>query len=171
MNTANHDHPMRANPVLWLVWILLGGVVIAGLTTLAIAMRKADRELPAAYHWEGEHLDHDFAQARVAAKHGIEVTFVTHPSGGECTASLRNAPADPEALTVLFANGADAGLDRVLRLPRVAPGEYRGACAPIPAGRWRVSLEDSAGQWAIRTQVAGDMNRLELRARDPDGGP
>ena len=37
------------------------------------------------------------------------------------------------------------GLDRVLLLPRVAPGEYRGACAPLPRGRWRVALEDAAG--------------------------
>ena len=63
---------MRANPVLWFVWALLGATVIAGLTTLAIALREADRELPASYHWEGELLDRDFARMRTAASHGIE---------------------------------------------------------------------------------------------------
>ena len=171
MNAAPSDHPMRANPVLWLVWLLLGGVVIAGLATLAIAMRQADRELPAAYHWEGDNLDRDFARARVAAEHGIEVTFVADAASGECSATLRNAPAEPEALSLLFANGADAGLDVVMRLSHAGAGQYRGSCAPLPEGRWRVSLEDSAGQWAIRTQVVGDMRRLELRARNPDGNP
>jgi uncharacterized protein len=161
------ESPLRANPVFWLIWVLLGSAVVAGLTTLAIAMRSADRPLPAVYHWEGEHLDRDFAQARVAATHGIEVTLVANP--GDCSATLRNAPSDPEALSLLFASGADAGLDRVLHLPRVAPGQYRGACAPLPAGRWRVSLEDSAGQWALRGQVHGSFHRLELRARNPEG--
>jgi len=169
MNPAPEDNPLRANPVFWLMWLLPAAAVVAGLTTLGIALRKADRQLPAEYHWEGEHLDHDFALARVAAAHGIEVTFVANQTG--CSATLRHAPADTEALSVLFANAADPDLDRVIRLPRIGPGEYRGACAPLPAGRWHVALEDAAGQWTIRTQVAGRIERLELRARNPEGGP
>ena len=38
MSSAPVDHPLRANPVLWFVWALLGGTVIAGLTTLGIAL-------------------------------------------------------------------------------------------------------------------------------------
>jgi len=159
--------PLRANPVFWLIWLLPASAVVAGLTTLGIALRNADLPLPAEYHWEGERLDHDFAQARFAATHGIEVTFVVNQAG--CSATLRNAPADPEALSMLFANAANADLDRVLRLPRVAPGEYRAACAALPAGSWRVSIEDAAGQWAIRTQVSGRIDRLQLRARNPEG--
>jgi hypothetical protein len=159
------ESPLRANPVFWLIWLLPAAAVVGGLTTLGIALRNADRPLPPEYHWEGERLDHDFAQARVAASHGIEVTFVANRAG--CSATLRHAPSDPEALSMLFANAANPDLDRALRLPRVAPGEYRGACVALPAGRWRVSLEDAEGEWAIRTQVSGKVDRLELRARIP----
>ena len=169
MNTASTDNPLRANPVFWLIWVLLGAAVIGGLATLAIALRHADRQLPATYHWEGERLDHDFALARAAAAHGIEVTL-TH-AAGQCTATLRNAPGDPQRLTALFANTADPGLDRVILLSRVAAGEYRGACTPLPDGRWRVALEDDAGQWSIRAQHAGGLERLELSARHPGGAP
>jgi len=169
MNTI--DNPLRANPVFWLIWVLLGAAVIGGLATLAIALRHADRQLPANYHWEGERLDRDFALARVAAAHGIEVTLVADVAAGQCAATLRNAPGEPQRLTVLFANTADPGLDRVLLLTRVAAGEYRGACAPLPQGRWRVALEDDAGQWSIRAQHAGGLERLHLRARHPGGGP
>ena len=161
------ESPLRANPVFWLIWLLPAASVVAGLTTLGIALRNADHPLPPEYHWEGERLDHDFTQARVAATHGIEVTFVANRAG--CSATLRNAPSDPEALSLLFANAANPDLDRALRLPRVAPGEYRGDCVALPAGRWRVSLEDAAGEWAIRTQVSGKVERLELRARNPEG--
>ena len=60
-------HPLRANPVFWLIWLLLGACVVASFITLAIALRSADRALPASFHWEGTQLDADFARARVAA--------------------------------------------------------------------------------------------------------
>jgi uncharacterized protein len=164
------EHPLRNNPVLWLVWVLLGSVVIAGFVTLAIAVRSADRPLPATYHWEGENLDRDFARARHAAQLGVEVRLSVDPAG-TCLASLRSAPGDPASLTLLLTNGSDPGLDRVILLRRTSPGEYGAACAPIPDGRWRVSLADPDGNWIIRTQVVGTPGSLELRARNPDGAP
>jgi hypothetical protein len=158
---------MRANPVLWFVWVLLGGTVIAGLSTLAIALRSADRPLPETFHWEGPHLDRDFALARNAATHGTVVSFSS--VGGECRAVVSSAPNDAPALNLLFAHGSDASLDRALYLKRIAPGDYRAACAALPAGRWRVALEDSAGQWAIREELDGDAAQLTLRARNPEG--
>jgi hypothetical protein len=167
MNAPPTDNPLRANPVFWLIWGLLGAAVIGSFVTLGLALRSADRQLPESYHWEGEHLDRDFARARVAADHGIEASFsVAH---GQCRITLRQAPGDPQALNLLFANTADPGLDRALRLPRLQAGEYGAACATPPEGRWFVSLEDDAGQWSIRTQVEGNLSLLDLRARHPDG--
>lgn len=157
----------RSNPVFWIMWLLPAAAVVAGLATLVIALRHADRALPASYHWEGEHLDQDFAQQRLAAAHRIEVDIAT--GAGECSALLRHAPDDPASLTLTFTHSSDAGLDRVVLLRRMQPGQYRGACAPLPAGRWRVALEDAAGAWAIRAQFDASEDRLVLRARDPDG--
>jgi len=167
MSTAPVDNPLRANPVLWFVWALLGGTVIAGLATLGIALRSADHPLPESFHSEGPHLDRDFTLARNAAAHGTVVSFTS--AAGECRAQVSSAPNDAPALNLLFAHGSDAGLDRVLYLQRVAPGDYRGACAPIPSGRWRVALEDSAGAWGIREELDGDVGQLTLRARNPEG--
>src|SRR3954468_24987337 len=104
------DSPLRANPVLWFVWALLGGTVIAGLTTLGIALRSADRPLPETFHSEGARLDRDFALARNAASHGTVVSFTS--AAGECRAQVNSAPNDAPALSLLFAHGSDAGLDR-----------------------------------------------------------
>jgi hypothetical protein len=165
MNSATADRPFRSNPVFWIMWLLPGAAVVGGLATLVIALRHADRALPASYHWEGKHLEQDFAAQRLAASHGIEVDLAT--TGGECSATLRHAPDDPATLTLMFTHSSDAGLDRVVLLRRTQPGEYRGACAPLPAGRWRLALE--GGAWAIRSQFDGSEQRLVLRARDPDG--
>jgi hypothetical protein len=171
MKPLELDNPLRANPVLWLIWGLLGAAVLSGLTLLAIALRSADRELPANYHWEGEHLDRDFALARAAAKYGVGVTLVADAQIGTCLATLRSAPGDPASLTLLLTHSVDAGLDRVLLLKRMSQGEYGAPCAPIPDGRWRVALNDAEGKWSIRTQVSGTVGHLELRARSPEGIP
>jgi hypothetical protein len=163
------ESPFRANPVFWIMWLLPAAAVVAGLATLFIALRGADRALPAGYHWEGERLDRDFAQARLAASHGIEVTLELRSAAGECSAALRNAPGDTASLTLLLSNVADVGLDRVILLRRAPGGEYRGACTPLPPGRWRVALQDAAGAWAIRARFTGSPATLELRARDPGG--
>jgi hypothetical protein len=56
-------------------------------------------------------------------------------------------------------------------LRRMSEGEYGAPCAPIPAGRWRVSLEDAEGKWSIRTQISGTPGHLQLRALNPEGPP
>ena len=68
MKPLELDNPLRNNPVLWLIWVLLGSAVIGGLATLAIATHRADRQLPPDYHWEGQNLDRDFERARYAAR-------------------------------------------------------------------------------------------------------
>jgi hypothetical protein len=167
MSTATVDSPLRRNPVFWIMVLVPAITVVAGLSTLGIALRHADQPLPAAYHWEGEHLDRDFAQQRNAAGHGTQVTLTANAADGMCAARVSAAPDDASALTLLFSNAADPGLDRVVLLKRVAAGDYRGSCGPIPPGRWRVALE--AGQWSIRTQLVGSVDHLNLRARNPDG--
>lgn len=166
MNTRAADSPFRANPVFWIMLALPAAAVVAGLATLFIALRHADPPLPANYPTEGLHVDRDFALARAAAAHGIELSWTI--TGGECTAMLRNAPDDPATLSLLFTNGADPGLDRVILLRRSQPGAYQGACTALPAGRWRVVLEDQAAGWAIRSQLESGAASFTLRARNPD---
>jgi hypothetical protein len=155
----------RANPVFWLMWALPGSAVLAGFTTLAIAMHGADRPLPEAYHWEGERLDADFERQRAAVRLGVHLTFAA--ANGRCVARVVNA--DPPALDVLLTHGVDAGLDRVLKLPRVAAGEYAADCTSLPAARWRVSVDAPSGAWSVRDEVDGDLATVELHAHDPEG--
>ena len=158
---------LRTNPVFWLMWALPGSAVLAGFATLAIALHGADRPLPEAYHWEGERLDTDFARQRAAVTLGVRIVF--EAAGGRCVAHLASSSGDPAALDVLLTHGVDAGLDRALKLPRIAPGEYAADCTALPAGKWRISIDEPAGAWSVRDAVDGRLSRVELRARDPGG--
>jgi hypothetical protein len=149
------------------MWLLPASAVLAGFATLAIALSGADRPLPADYHWEGERLDADFARIRAAAALGIEVALEVH--GGQCRALVRNLPAEPTALNLLLTHGSDAAFDRRVRLLRVAPNEYRAACAPLESGKWRVAVDDDSARWTLRGSADDFLASLELRARIPDG--
>jgi uncharacterized protein len=157
----------RFNPVFWLMWLLPASAVVAGLATLAIALQGADRALPADYHWEGERLDADFTRVRTAAALGVGISLEVRD--GQCHAVSRNLPVDPSALDLLLTHGSDAGLDRRVRLPRIAPGEYRAGCAPLEPGKWRVAVSDDAARWTLRVSAQDFSKPLELRARSPDG--
>jgi hypothetical protein len=159
--------PPRFNPVFWLMWLLPGSAVVAGLTTLAIALRHADRPLPSNYSWEGERLDADFARARKAAALGLEARVAI--AGGRCTLMLRNAAPETAAVQLLLANLGDANLDRSVRLVRGANGAYSAACAPSPPGAWRISLDDAAATWTLRASLDGALDDFTLRAHSPDG--
>jgi hypothetical protein len=157
---------LRSNPVFWLMWLLPGSAVVAGLTTLAVALSDGDRALPEEYHWEGDRLDRDFARARSAAALGVEVFLEVR--GGQCRATLSGAAGDVQALNVLLTHGSDASLDRRVRLSRVAAGDYRAPCAPLAAGKWRVAIDADAASWALRGVVDTSNNSAVLNAHSPD---
>lgn len=167
--TMSDTTPTRWNPVFWLMFVLPGLAVIGGIVTVAIAFGHADRTLPAAYHWEGANLDADFERARRAAAQGLAATLQIRADESRCVIRMVDTPASPASLRLLLTHSDDAGLDRQLRLPRVRPGEYETACRAIPDGKWRISLDDEAGTWTIRSQVDGALAHVELRARDPGG--
>lgn len=157
---------IRRNPVFWLMLALPAAAVVASFATLAIALQGADPALPAAYHWEGEALEQDFTRARRASELGIALHLAVRD--GQCVARLSGAPGDPPALNLLLTSGSDAGLDRAIHLRRTAAGEYRADCAPLPAGRWRLALEDDARVWSLRGAVVGDFTAVSVRATRVD---
>jgi hypothetical protein len=65
---------------------------------------------------------------------------------------VRLRGAAPEALFVHLAHRTRAGFDQRLRLPRVG-GAYEAELPPLPAGGWRVSIEDPRGQWRIAREA------------------
>lgn len=165
MQDASSPYSLRTNPVFWLMWLLPGTAVVAGFATLAIALRGADHVLPSTYHWEGDGLDRDFERARHAASRDIALSLALRD--GECIAVVRNLPAGSETLELELANGSNAALDRFVTLRRVAPGELRAPCEPLPQGRWWINVNDDAGDWSLRARAEGTLGRVEMRAREP----
>jgi hypothetical protein len=64
--------------------------------------------------------------------------------------------AQPEVIFAHLVHATRAGHDLRLRLVRSPAGRYEAALPPLPAGRWRIALEDPAGSWRV---VGGSQGR------------
>ena len=129
-------------------WLLLSGpaaVLVAGAVTAWIAFASADGLVAEDYYKRGMAINKVLAREERARALGIspEVNF----SGSKISVELRGAT--PEALFVHLAHATRAGHDQRLRLAPARPGLYEAELPRLPAGRWRIVIEDPRGTWRV----------------------
>lgn len=133
-------------------WLLMAGpatVIVAGVITTWIAFKTSDGLVADDYYKRGLAINSVLKREEVAAQRGIaaEVSRVRSGSQGELVVQLSNA--QPEALFVTLAHATRAGYDVRLRLARGSDGAYRAELPHMPAGRWRVVIDDPRGEWRL----------------------
>jgi len=129
-------------------WLLMAGpaaVLVAGAATIWIAFASADGLVAEDYYRQGLAINKVLAREDAARRLGIsaEVSFQT----GVLRVELRGQ--NPEALFAHLAHATRAGHDMRLRLAPVREGVYQAELPPLPAGRWRIVIEDPQGTWRI----------------------
>jgi hypothetical protein len=129
-------------------WLLMAGpaaVIVAGAATIWIAFASADGLVAEDYYRQGLAINKVLAREDAARRLGIsaEVSFQT----GVLRVELGGQ--NPEALFAHLAHATRAGHDMRLRLAPVREGVYQAELPPLPAGRWRIVIEDPQGTWRI----------------------
>jgi hypothetical protein len=129
-------------------WLLMSGpaaVLVAGAVTAWIAFASADGLVAEDYYRQGMALNKVIAREQRAAELGLAVDLQI--AQGSITVRLRGAA--PEALFVHLAHATRAGYDQRLRLVPTQPGLYQTELPALPAGRWRIVVEDPRATWRI----------------------
>lgn len=129
-------------------WILMSGpaaVIVAGAITTWIAVTTSDGLVADDYYKRGLAVNAVIRREQAAAQRGIEA-LVERERG---TLRVRLSGEAPAALFMSLVHATQAGRDLRLRLERVRDGVYETALPPLPAGRWRVVLDDPRGEWRI----------------------
>jgi hypothetical protein len=168
--TSNGAQPWYHEP--W-PWILMAGpavVIVAGAVTIWLAVSSSDGLVADDYYKRGlainQELRRDQAALNLGVTAGIEVrggVLRVRLSWGQSnfsdqldgTARLPDGKVTlipssaPEALFAQLVHATRAGHDQRLRLQRVAPGIYETGLPALPAGRWRIVLEDPRGEWRL----------------------
>lgn len=129
-------------------WLLMSGpaaVLVAGAWTMWIAFASSDGLVAEDYYKQGLAINKIIAREQEAAKRGLSAALSLH--GGRIVVDFRGA--EPPVLFVHLAHGTRAGHDVRLRIARAANGRYEAELPGIPAGHWRVAIEDPQGRWRI----------------------
>ena len=145
--TSHRAQPWYREP--W-PWILMAGpaaVIVAGVVTIWLAVATSDGLVADDYYRRGLAINQELRRDQAALNLGI--TAGIEARGGVLRVRLTARGAAPEALFAQLVHSTRAGHDQRLRLPRVAPGVYETGLPALPAGRWRIVLEDPRGEWRI----------------------
>jgi hypothetical protein len=129
-------------------WILMAGpaaVVVAGAWTIWIAFASADGLVAEDYYKQGLAINKVIAREEAAKRLGVEADVLLLPE--KIIVQLRGER--PAALFVHLAHGTRAGHDQRLRLAPAAHGTYEAALSGLPAGRWRIAIEDPQSRWRL----------------------
>ena len=129
-------------------WILMSGpaaVIVAGAATMWIAFASADGVVAGDYYKRGLAINQDLQREQTAQQRsiGAEVRL----QSGKIRVHLSGAA--PEALFGHLVHATRAGHDQRVRLAKVAPGFYEAQVGALPAGHWRIVLEDPRREWRV----------------------
>ena len=154
-------------------WILMAGpaaVIAAGAVTVWLAVSSADGLVADDYYKRGLAINQEIRRDQAVLDLGIAASVETRDgvlrvrltwgqsnfSNGQAVTPIGAVGkvtltpyAAPEALFAQLVHATRAGHDQRLRLARIAPGVYEAALPELPAGRWRLVLEDPRGEWRI----------------------
>lgn len=144
-------------------WLLMAGpfaVIVAGSVTAWLAVSSYDGLVDDDYYKQGLAVSQRVARDHRALELGINGEVVMQAEGGtrepELRVFLRANPGfvPPDQLALHVTHPTKKGLDQLVDLRAIGTGLYAGRLSAPISGRWRFSLEDTAGEW----RLVGDWN-------------
>lgn len=151
-------------------WILMAGptiVVIAGFTTLWLAIISNDGLVTDDYYKEGLTVNKLMDRDHRAAALGMEADIMRADQNMRLLLKSTSQVALPQSISLKLAYPTRAGRDQILEMKADGPGMYVGKLTENIEGRWLVSIEDPAGQWRLQGEwksVSGAPLRLTAKA-------
>lgn len=149
-------------------WILMAGpaaVIVAGAVTAWLAFASADGLVADDYYKRGLGINQVLEKERVAVAAGISASV--ERDAGRIRVRLQGAA--PQALFVQLVHATRAGYDQRLRLAPLGGGVYEAELPPLPAGRWRIILDDPRGEWRLTPTLTLPLAKGEGRGRSEEG--
>lgn len=134
-------------------WLLMAGpaaVLLACAATTWIAFASADGLVAEDYYKQGLALNRVLAREDAARKLGISAEVEVASS----VIRIHLKGQAPEALFVHLVHATRAGYDTRLRLAPSSPGVYAAELPALPAGRWRIAIEDPQASWRVVKEVS-----------------
>lgn len=136
----------------WFIIALPASAVIAGLTTLMIAINNADDLVADDWYRDGRAINRNLDAERLASQLGVSATLSQH--NGVVDVALRaDAPLPwPETLQLFLRHPTQAKRDVTLTLVHQGNGRYSAPAALIEGERY-ISLQDEHWRLAQKSML------------------
>ncbi len=163
-----HDPRWYRNPMVWMVIFFPAVAVVAGLTTVYIAVSTSDGLVEDDYYKQGLQINQVIDRDRRAAELGLKAAVTIDASSGEIRLRLQadHPLADTEELALRLVHRTIPGLDQqtTLAANRNDASLFAGYLRPpIGEGRWTVMLQDRE-QWRLKHSfmTVPDQSLIEI---------
>lgn len=146
----------------WFLIALPATSVIAGLTTLTIAIRNQDSLVRDDWYKDGKAINQSIARDARATEMGISAELVVDDLTGEIVATLtsREALQAPDALTLEISHPTLADQDQTVVLTHRADGKYQGGLTHGLKGLHYIEL--GTPEWRLRSSRDFPLDSLTL---------
>lgn len=136
----------------WFLLVLPATALVAGLTTLGIALRHGDTPIADDYIKHGMAVERQGDRGAAALQRQLRAR-VALDANGQVTATLRGAlQPRPAILRARFVHPFDAQWDFTVTLADTGAA-YAGALPGAARGRWTIELSDPAASWLLRAPI------------------
>ncbi|MCB1837459.1 MAG: FixH family protein [Alcanivoracaceae bacterium] len=166
----NHDSSARASDTKpwyrqfwpWFVIALPATAVIAGLTTLTIAIKNADDVVADNWYREGRAINRSLEAEQRARQYGIRAVLAMQPRGDWIVRLQSDTPLPwPETLELTLRHPTQADKDILAHLSHRGNGEYGTSDTLLP-GDWHLVLRDT--HWRLQQRVVLGDQPVEVSA-------
>ncbi len=150
----------------WFIIALPASAVLAGLATLAIAIRYPDAMVVDDYYKEGLAINRQVEKQQAAASLGAQA-LIRFDAGKNQLMIEMIAPSELLGkLRLYLIHPTLAGQDQVLSLSPAADGRYHTDLPGLGTGRWHVALEPENGNWRLEGRMRLTENAQLLLTPD-----
>lgn len=148
----------------WFVISLPASAVIAGLTTVWIAVTHQQDLVQDSWYKDGMAINQHLDRQREARRQGIALTLQWSHNGGRLEGQLAGQWATPPpllSLTLLHPTLPDR--DAALTLALMPDGRYAATTGTLHEGRYRAQLSAPGGNWQVDADIDLRGQHGELR--------
>ncbi len=153
--TPTHPQPWFREP--W-PWILMAGpaiVIVAGFTTLWLAISSDDGLVADDYYKRGLAINQTLSRGQAARDLGLSADVGLSDETGRVTVTMHGAANLPDVLNLRLVHPTRAVSDQLLELRKAGASTYTALLKGAVGGRRVVLIEDTERHWRLAGEASG----------------
>ena len=162
MNMSDEHTPWYRQFWPWFIIALPLSVVIAGITTVVIAIERADTLVVDDYYKEGLAINQQLDKLRRAADLGVHAQLSIDRTVGELRLVVMPTDVANDTLQLRIAHPMDSAKDERVTLRRGSDGIFRGAFEYAFNTRRYLQLDDDHQGWRLTAELMPAEPTVEL---------